>query len=128
VPITCNPTNYRRTLTSVGPPAGPAVLLLDDDGVQVKLGEQAEVCCNGANVMPGYERREHQSKDPNIEAFHHKGAARWLRTGDKGYADENGFITLTGRFKEIINRGGEKLAPIEVCASYSGLLSLARTR
>jgi acyl-CoA synthetase (AMP-forming)/AMP-acid ligase II len=108
------------------------VLLLDDNGVEVKLGEQAEVCSKGANVMPGYERREHQSKDPNIDAFHNKGTARWLRTGDKGYSDANGFITLTGRFKEIINRGGEKLAPIEVCAHVAtyrpccGLLSCFR--
>ena len=62
-------------------------------------------------VTAGYEYRAHMGdKDPNVAAFH----GRWLRTGDKGWVDANGYLTLSGRFKEIISRGGEKISPFEV--------------
>eukprot|EP00913_Durusdinium_trenchii_P029585 g27729.t1 len=55
--------------------------------------------------------RAHMDQDPNIEAFTSDG---WLRTGDKGYIDDHNYLCLSGRYKEIINRGGEKISPFEV--------------
>lgn len=47
------------------------------------------------------------------------GTGNWLHTGDQGFTDEEGYVTLTGRIKELINRGGEKISPIEVCAWHA---------
>lgn len=91
---------------SVGVAAGPEVAVLDKDNAPVATGEIGEVCIRGANVTPGYEA----NPEANAEAF----AAGWFHTGDQGKLDEDGFLTITGRIKEIINRGGEKISPREV--------------
>ncbi|MBP0615209.1 acyl--CoA ligase [Jiella mangrovi] len=91
---------------SVGPAAGPEVAILSADGRPLPAGEIGEVSIRGPNVTAGYENNE----AANAEAFAHG----WFHTGDQGRLDEDGFLFLTGRLKEIINRGGEKISPREV--------------
>ena len=69
-----------------------------------------EVVISGANVTPGYEG----NPDANAKSFFEAEGHRWFRTGDQGAFDGNGYLHLTGRLKEIINRGGEKISPLEV--------------
>ena len=64
----------------------------------------------GPNVTPGYE----SNPEANEKAFFLIDGERWFRTGDQGAHDEEGYLRLTGRLKEIINRGGEKVSPLEV--------------
>ena len=90
---------------SVGLAAGPQVGILRD-GALVGPGELGEIVIRGPNVTTGYER----NPDANAAAFHDG----WLRTGDQGTLDAAGYLRLTGRLKEIINRGGEKISPLEV--------------
>ena len=72
-------------------------------------------------MFRGYEPRDHQP-DPNEHAFLPGG---WLRTGDKGKFDQKGHLHLTGRFKEVINRAGEKISPLAV---EHALIALVCTR
>jgi acyl-CoA synthetase (AMP-forming)/AMP-acid ligase II len=91
---------------SVGIAAGPEVAIMNDDGALLAQGEIGEVVIRGPNVTPGYA----SNPDANLKAF----AGGWFRTGDQGKLDEEGYLFLTGRLKEIINRGGEKVSPLEV--------------
>ncbi|CAK9033700.1 unnamed protein product [Durusdinium trenchii] len=112
MPIASNPLPpHLRVLRSVGQAAGPQMVLRHDNNSEPKKGEEAEICVKGACVTKGYEMRAHMDQDPNIEAFTSDG---WLRTGDKGYIDDHNYLCLSGRYKEIINRGGEKISPFEV--------------
>ena len=69
-----------------------------------------EVVISGPNVTPGYEG----NPDANAKNFFDVEGVRWFRTGDQGALDDEGYLRLTGRLKEIINRGGEKISPLEV--------------
>jgi acyl-CoA synthetase (AMP-forming)/AMP-acid ligase II len=91
---------------SVGPAAGPEIAVMDKEGQLLDRGSTAEVVIRGANVTPGYDK----NPEANREAF----TGGWFRTGDQGYLDEDGYLFLTGRLKEIINRGGEKISPREI--------------
>jgi acyl carrier protein len=91
---------------SVGLAAGPEVAVLDDDSRAVAAGLVGEIAIRGANVTRGYEN----NPEANAQAF----TGGWFRTGDQGYLDADGYLILTGRLKEIINRGGEKVSPREV--------------
>lgn len=91
---------------SVGQAAGPEVAIMDFDGNAVSQGGEGEICIRGGNVFSGYEN----NPEANAEAFH----GDWFRTGDQGFLDTEGYLTISGRLKEIINRGGEKIAPREV--------------
>ena len=96
-----------RHAGSAGVAAGPRVAILAEGGARpLPAGEVGEVAVRGPNVMAGYEN------DPqaNAAAF----VDGWFRTGDQGVLDGAGYLRLTGRLKEIINRGGEKIAPREV--------------
>ena len=95
-----------RVPGSVGRAAGPEIAVVDQEGVELPAGEQGEVAIRGDNVFGGYER----NPDANAVAF----VDGWFRTGDEGVLDEDGYLTLRGRIKEVINRGGEKVAPVEV--------------
>jgi acyl-CoA synthetase (AMP-forming)/AMP-acid ligase II len=90
----------------VGLPAGPEIAVLDEAGDQMEAGTTGEIAIRGENVTPGY----HGNPEANAQAFH----LGWLRTGDQGFFDADGYLFITGRLKEMINRGGEKLAPREV--------------
>lgn len=91
---------------SVGPGAGPEVAIADEEGTLLADDEIGEVVIRGANVTAGY-----HGMDDLTDHFH---AGGWFRTGDQGYLDEDGYLFLTGRLKEIINRGGETIAPREI--------------
>jgi len=94
---------------SVGIAAGPLVRIADESEDRLIEGT-GEVCISGANVTPGYEG----NPEANEKNFFDAGGRRWFRTGDQGAFDEDGYLHLTGRLKEIINRGGEKVSPLEV--------------
>jgi len=91
---------------SVGVAAGPEVAIMAEDGALLAQGEIGEIVIRGPNVTRGYEN----NPKANAEGFAHG----WFRTGDQGVIDADGYISLTGRLKEIINRGGEKVSPREV--------------
>ncbi len=105
--MTCNPLPPgARKPGTVGIAAGPDVSVMDAAGKHLAPGEEGEIVIRGPNVTPGYENNE----AANREAFTHG----WFRTGDQGFRDPDGYFTITGRLKEIINRGGEKISPREV--------------
>lgn len=110
--MTSNPWQRgRQKPGSVGLPAGPDVAIADSDGRFLGPGETAEICISGPNVTPGYVA----NAKSNAEAFFVDAAGqRWFRTGDQGQFDADGYLFITGRIKELINRGGEKIAPREV--------------
>ncbi len=91
---------------SVGIAAGPEVAIMDDAGQLLPPGALGEIVIRGRNVTAGYEN----NPAANATAF----TNGWFRTGDQGTLDEAGYLRLTGRLKEIINRGGEKVSPLEV--------------
>lgn len=91
---------------SVGLPAGPEVEIMGEDGSLLGAGEIGEIVIRGPNVTAGYENNE----KANADGFRNG----WFRTGDQGSKDADGYLSLTGRLKEIINRGGEKVSPREV--------------
>ncbi|MEO8835273.1 MAG: acyl--CoA ligase [Caldimonas sp.] len=91
---------------SVGLPAGPEIAIMGGDGALLANGSTGEIVIRGANVTSGYEN----NPAANADGFRNG----WFRTGDQGMKDVDGYLTLTGRLKEIINRGGEKVSPREV--------------
>ena len=91
---------------TVGPAAGPEIAVMDDEGNLLPAGLAGEVVIRGPNVTPGYEG----NPAANAAAF----TNGWFRTGDQGVLDQDGYLKLTGRLKEIINRGGEKISPREI--------------
>jgi acyl-CoA synthetase (AMP-forming)/AMP-acid ligase II len=95
---------------AVGLAAGPEVAIMGEDGVLLPPGGIGEIVIRGGNVTAGYE----SNPKANAEAFTTGPEAGWFRTGDQGTMDADGYISLTGRLKEIINRGGEKISPREV--------------
>jgi len=95
-----------RKAGSVGPGTGVKVSILDAEGNHLATGQRGEVAIQGPNVVSGYEN----NPEANAQSFTHG----WFRTGDQGFLDEGGYLTLTGRIKELINRGGEKIAPREI--------------
>lgn len=105
--ITSNPLPPRpRKPGSVGLAAGPEVAIMNGTGSSLPPGEIGEIMIRGKSITPGYEN----NSDANLDTF----TNGWFRTGDQGYMDEDGYLFITGRLKEIINRGGEKIAPREV--------------
>ena len=105
--MTSNPLPpAERRPGGVGIAAGPDVAIMDEAGTLQAPGTEGEVVIRGPNVTHGYEN----NPEANATAF----SGGWFRTGDQGVIDEAGYLTLTGRLKEIINRGGEKIAPREV--------------
>ena len=95
-----------RKAGSVGIAAGPEIAILNEEGRPLAPEEIGEVAIRGPNVTPGYEA----NPEANSKAF----TNGWFRTGDQGFLDAEGYLRLTGRLKELINRGGEKISPLEV--------------
>ncbi len=96
----------RRIPGSVGLAAGPEVAIMDKDGQLLAPDTVGEIVIRGENVTAGYEN----NPEANAQAY----TRGWFRTGDQGALSADGYLTLTGRLKEIINRGGEKISPLEV--------------
>ncbi len=98
---------------SVGVAAGPEVRVAHEtEDHLLPMDATGEVVISGPNVTPGYEG----NPDANRKSFFEAEGKRWFRTGDQGAFDAEGYLNLTGRLKEIINRGGEKVSPLEVDA------------
>ena len=91
---------------SVGLPTGAEIAVLGERRPPARAGEIGDVAIKGSTVFAGYE----SNKEANAESF----VNGWFLTGDEGLLDDDGYLFLKGRSKEIINRGGEKVAPAEV--------------
>jgi len=105
--MTSNPLPPKKQKAGfVGIPAGPEVAIMDDNNKIMKNGEVGEICIKGNNVTSGYENNPEANK-----ANFNNG---WFRTGDQGFFDNDGYLKISGRLKEIINKGGEKISPLEV--------------
>ena len=90
----------------VGMPAGPEICIMNDKNEKLPQGEIGEICIKGDNVTNGYENNPEANKQSFVND--------WFRTGDEGFFDEDGYLKISGRLKEIINKGGEKISPLEV--------------
>jgi acyl-CoA synthetase (AMP-forming)/AMP-acid ligase II len=95
-----------RKAGSVGLPAGPEMAIMDEQGTLLPEETIGEIVIRGRNVTAGY----HNNSEANAAAF----VNGWFRTGDLGRKDDAGYFYLTGRKKEMINRGGEKISPREI--------------
>ncbi len=103
--IAANPLD-RRKLGSVGRSAGAEIAILDAEGLRLAPGERGEIALRGPTITRGY--------DNDLAATREAFRDGWFRTGDLGYLDEEGYLFIVGRIKEVINRGGQKIAPGEV--------------
>ena len=95
---------YKRN--SLGKPQGVEVSILTDNNKIKFFHSKGEILIKGKNVIKSYKNNEKANK----ESFHKS----WFKTGDEGFIDENGFLQISGRIKEIINKGGEKISPYEI--------------
>ncbi len=102
------PADGARKPGSVGRGTGVEIVILDEQGNRLPKGQQGEVSIRGRNVMHGYRN----NPEANASSF----TSGYFRTGDQGVLDAENYLTLTGRLKELINRGGEKISPLEVDA------------
>ena len=106
--MTSNPLPpAKRYPGSVGIGQGVEVKILDPNGSEVPQGREAEICIRGENVTKGYLN----NPEANRDSFTKDG---YFRTGDQGKQDDDGYVIITGRIKELINKGGEKISPVEV--------------
>jgi acyl-CoA synthetase (AMP-forming)/AMP-acid ligase II len=120
--VTMNWPSGARVLGSCGfPVPGLSVRILDPaSGRDVALGQEGELIVRGPNVMPGYHNKPEETARALREG--------WYHTGDLAKSDENGFLTITGRLKELIIRGGQNIAPAEieeVVNTYEAVLDCA---
>ena len=90
----------------VGMPAGPEICIMNDKNEKLSQGQIGEICIKGDNVTNGYENNPEANKQSFVN--------NWFRTGDEGFFDKDGYLKISGRLKEIINKGGEKISPLEV--------------
>lgn len=103
----CNPLRGERKLGTVGPALpGQQIRIVDADGNSVPTGEKGEVLISGPNVMRGYLNRPEATAQTVVDG--------WLHTGDVGRLDEDGYLTLVDRIKDMIIRGGENIYPKEI--------------
>nr|WP_246752484.1 AMP-binding protein [Bradyrhizobium diazoefficiens] len=103
--IAANPLQ-RRKLGSVGRPAGPEIAIVDSHGRRLPAGRRGEIELQGPTITSGYD----SDAAATMSAFRRN----WFRTGDIGYFDAEGYLFIVGRIKEIIHKGGQKVAPAEV--------------
>ena len=97
---------HQRKPGSVGKAAGPEIAIMDEAGHLLSPGGTGEVVIRGPNVIRGYDNDPAANQNAFIDG--------WLRTGDIGHIDADGYLFVTGRLKDIINRGGEKISPLLV--------------
>jgi acyl-CoA synthetase (AMP-forming)/AMP-acid ligase II len=99
------PPDERRA-GSVGHGTDVQIGIMDDAGNLLAPSQHGEVVIKGPNVITGYEN----NPEANAKSF----TDGWFRTGDQGFLDAKGYLTLVSRIKELINRGGEKISPREI--------------
>jgi acyl-CoA synthetase (AMP-forming)/AMP-acid ligase II len=95
-----------RRAGSVGVGTNVGISIMDAQGTHLAPGDRGEIVIQGPNVITGYEN----NPDANATSF----TSGWFRTGDQGFLDDKGYLTLVARIKELINRGGEKISPREI--------------
>ena len=105
--VFCNPHDERRRYGSPGLPCGVEAKVIDADGKLLGDKLVGEICLRGGNVLKAYYKAETET----VKAFD---SETWLKTGDLGMRDEDGFYFITGRLKELIIKGGENIAPREI--------------
>jgi len=105
--VFCNPHDEKRRYGSPGLPCGVEAKVIDADGKLLDNNVVGEICLRGGNVLNAYYKAEAET----AKAFDSKG---WLKTGDLGMRDDDGFYFITGRLKELIIKGGENIAPREI--------------
>jgi acyl-CoA synthetase (AMP-forming)/AMP-acid ligase II/aryl carrier-like protein len=103
--IAANPMG-RRKPGSVGRSAGAEIAIMDREGRRLPAGQRGEIALRGPTITRGY--------DNDAAATESAFRDGWFRTGDVGHLDEDGYLFIVGRIKDIINRGGQKVAPAEV--------------
>lgn len=103
--IAANPFELRK-IGSVGRAAGPEIAIMDETGRALASGERGEIMLRGPNMSRGY-----YNDEAATQAAFRDG---WFRTGDLGYLDADGYLFIVGRIKDVINRGGQKISPLEV--------------
>lgn len=103
--IAANPFELRK-IGSVGRAAGPEIAIMDEAGRTLPSGAHGEIMLRGPNMSRGYYNDEAATR----AAFRNG----WFRTGDLGYLDADGYLFIVGRIKDVINRGGQKISPLEV--------------
>jgi amino acid adenylation domain-containing protein len=103
--IAANPRERRKT-GSVGRPAGPEIAIMDRGGQRLPAGRRGEIVLRGPTIARGY--------DNDFAATESAFRDGWFRTGDLGYLDRDGYLFIAGRIKDVINRGGQQVSPIEV--------------
>lgn len=96
----------KRKAGSAGRADGPDLIIVGEDGQELASGEVGEILIKGDNVIRSYEN--------NPEANENSFVNDWFRTGDLGFLDDDNFLFITGRSKEMINKGGEKISPREI--------------
>jgi acyl-CoA synthetase (AMP-forming)/AMP-acid ligase II len=107
-PVFSNPIDQdKRKYGSPGIAVGNEAKIVDKEGVELPCGTEGEIMIRGDNVMKEY----YKAPDKTAEALEPDG---WFHTGDLGYLDENGFVFVTGRIKELIIKAGENIAPREI--------------
>ena len=104
---TCNPIDGMRKVGTVGPALpGQQVATMGPDGSFLPVGAAGEVVIKGGNVMRGYLNRPEETAETIVDG--------WLHTGDVGFLDEDGYLILVDRIKDMIIRGGENVYPKEI--------------
>ena len=104
--VFCNPMQGQRKIGTPGQVVGVEAKVVNPKGESLADGERGEIWLRGPNVMKGYFRAPEQTRD----SF----SGEWMRTGDLGHRDGEGFFYITGRLKELIIKGGENIAPREI--------------
>jgi long-chain acyl-CoA synthetase len=119
--VTMNWPTGTRIMGSCGLPVpGSAVRIVDLSGKDVAAGQEGELIVHGPHLMPGYHNKPEETQNALRDG--------WYHTGDLAKADANGFLTITGRLKELIIRGGQNIAPAEieeVVNTYEAVLDCA---
>jgi amino acid adenylation domain-containing protein len=117
--VAANPLGARK-VGSVGRPVGVEIAVMDRNGLQMSAGRRGEIVLRGPTITRGY---DNDATSTN-ESFHDG----WFRTGDIGYIDQDGYVFIAGRIKDVINRGGQEISPAEVeeiLLKYPGVLEAA---
>jgi acyl-CoA synthetase (AMP-forming)/AMP-acid ligase II len=106
--ISSSPIDYRaQKMGSVGTTAGPEIRIIDEQNQTAVCGQTGEIQIRGDSIMKGYLATSDKYEKPGL-------VDGWFGTGDLGHLDEDGYLFITGRLKDIINRGGEKISPTEI--------------